>query len=268
MAQPLITLNDGVKIPQVGLGTFQIAGNKKTANACLTAFELGYRHIDTAHVYRNEKGVGRAIKEAGLPRDELFITSKLWVNEYGKKADKAIDKMLKRMGLDYLDLLLLHRPRGDYKTAWEALERAVEAGKVRSIGLSNFENVDFEDWFETMKIKPSVMQVECHPYFGQRDLIARLVPYDIKIESWYPLGHADKTLFQEPVFTKAAERYQKSVAQIILRWHVQSGFIVFPKSTSREHLKENLALFDFSLTEEEMKEIAALDKNKSLAPFD
>ncbi|MCX4313642.1 MAG: aldo/keto reductase [Clostridia bacterium] len=267
MEQPLITLNDGVKIPQTGFGTFQINGNGKTAKTCLAAIDLGYRHIDTAHVYRNERGVGKAIEKTSVPRSELFITSKLWVSDYGEKSEKAIDKMLGRLKTDYLDLLLLHRPRGDYFTAWRALEKAKKAGKVRSIGLSNFENEDLDALFSEMEILPSVMQVECHPYFQQKTLMPRLAPHDIKIESWFPLGHANKELFREPIFLRAAERCGKTVPQTILRWHIQKGFIVFPKSTNVEHIKQNLDIFDFDLTDEEMNEIAALDRNASLANF-
>lgn len=268
MDRPLITLNDGVKIPQIGLGTFRINGNGKTAKACLAAIDLGYRHIDTAHVYRNERGVGKALSATSIPRDELFITSKLWVTDYGRKSEQAIDKMLKRLKTDHLDLLLLHRPRGDYFTAWRALEKAKKAGKVRSIGLSNFENSDLDALFAEMEILPSVMQVECHPYFQQTALIPRLARHDIKIESWFPLGHADKELFGERVLLLAAERHNKTVPQIILRWHIQKGFIVFPKSTDPEHLKQNIDIFDFSLTDDEMSEISALDRNKSLADFE
>ena len=261
MNQTYITLNDGNKIPQFGLGVFQIPGDEKTKEACLEAFKLGYRHIDTAHAYQNERGVGQAVKESGIPREEIWITSKLWPSEYGEgKTAKAIDKMLERLQTDYIDLLLLHQQFGDYLGAWKDMEKAVAEGKVKSIGLSNFESERLEEVLAAATINPSVLQVECHPYYQQNDLKKRIAPYNTVIESWYPLGHGDAALIEEPVFTKLAEKYGKTNAQIILRWHIQEGIIVFPKSSNPVHIKENIDIFDFELTEEEMNEIRQLDK--------
>ena len=261
MEQTYITLNDGNKIPQFGLGVFQISGDEKTKEACLEAFKLGYRHVDTAHAYQNERGVGQAVKESGIPREEIWITSKLWPSEYGEgKTAKAIDKMLARLQTDHIDLLLLHQQFGDYLGAWKDMEKAVAEGKVKSIGLSNFESERLEEVLAAATIHPSVLQVECHPYYQQNDLKKRIAPYNTVIESWYPLGHGDAALIEEPVFTKLAEKYGKTNAQIILRWHIQEGTIVFPKSSNPVHIKENIDIFDFELTEEEMNEIRQLDK--------
>ena len=261
MKQTYITLNDGNKIPQFGLGVFQISGDEKTKEACLEAFKLGYRHVDTAHAYQNERGVGQAVKESGIPREEIWITSKLWPSEYGEgKTAKAIDKMLERLQTDYIDLLLLHQQFGDYLGAWKDMEKAVAESKVKSIGLSNFESERLEEVLAAATINPSVLQVECHPYYQQNDLKKRIAPYNTVIESWYPLGHGDAALIEEPVFTKLAEKYGKTNAQIILRWHIQEGIIVFPKSSNPVHIKENIDIFDFELTEEEMNEIRQLDK--------
>ena len=261
MEQTYITLNDGNKIPQFGLGVFQISGDEKTKEACLEAFKLGYRHVDTAHAYQNERGVGQAVKESGLPREEIWITTKLWPSEYGEgKTAKAIDKMLERLQTDYIDLLLLHQQFGDYLGAWKDMEKAVAESKVKSIGLSNFESERLEEVLAAATINPSVLQVECHPYYQQNDLKKRIAPYNTVIESWYPLGHGDASLIEEPVFTKLAEKYGKTNAQIILRWHIQEGIIVFPKSSNPVHIKENIDIFDFELTEEEMNEIRQLDK--------
>ena len=261
MEQTYITLNDGNKIPQFGLGVFQIPGDEKTKEACLEAFKLGYRHIDTAHAYQNERGVGQAVKESGIPREEIWITTKLWPSEYGEgKTEKAIDNMLGRLQTEYIDLLLLHQQFGDYLGAWKDMEKAVAEGKVKSIGLSNFESERLEEVLAAATINPSVLQVECHPYYQQNDLKKRIAAYNTVIESWYPLGHGDAALIEEPVFTKLAEKYGKTNAQIILRWHIQEGTIVFPKSSNPVHIKENIDIFDFELTEEEMDEIRQLDK--------
>ncbi|CZQ91415.1 aldo/keto reductase [Trichococcus ilyis] len=261
MEQTYITLNDGNKIPQFGLGVFQIPGDEETSKACLEAFKLGYRHIDTAHAYQNERGVGQAVKESGIPRAEIWITTKLWPSEYGEGlTEKAIDKMLERLGTDYIDLLLLHQQFGDYLGAWKDMEKAVAQGKVKSIGLSNFESERLEEVLTAATINPSVLQVECHPYYQQNELKKRVAPYGTVIESWYPLGHGDAALIDEPVFAKLAGKYGKTNPQIILRWHIQEGIIVFPKSSNPVHIKENFGIFDFALTDDEMNEIRRLDK--------
>ena len=260
--QTYLTMNSKYKIPQFGLGVYQIKGDEATEKACLEAFKIGIRHIDTAHAYQNERGVGAAIKKSGIPREEIFITSKLWVTDYGEKITPgAIDKMLARLGLKYIDLLLLHQQVGDYIGAYKAMEKAVEQGKVRSIGISNFdENLD--DLLNHATIKPAVIQVECHPYWNQDDLRKKLARYGTLIESWYPIGHGDKGLINEEIFTKLAAKYKKTNVQIILRWHIQKGIIVFPKSSNPKHIKENFEIFDFQLTDEEIKEIDKMGKTK------
>lgn len=266
--QTYITLNDGTKIPQLGLGTYLIEGNERTKEACLTALKAGYRHIDTAHGYMNEEGVGQAVRESGIDRTEIWITSKLWISDYADgKAAASIDRMLGRLGVDYIDLLLIHQQFGDYMDAWRAMEDAVRAGKVRSIGLSNFESSRLEQVLREARIKPSVLQVECHPYYQQRALKERIAPYGTVLESWYPLGHGDAGLIREPVFTELAEKYHKTNVQIILRWHIQEGTILFPKSENPEHIRSNMDIFDFELTEEEMNRIRSLDKNERFYTF-
>lgn len=261
MNQTYVTLNDGNKIPQFGLGVYMIMGDEPTKETCLEALKLGYRHIDTAHAYQNERGVGAAIKESGIPREEIWITTKLWPSEYGEgKTAEAIDKMLGRLDTDYIDLLLLHQQFGDYLGAWKDMEKAVKAGKVKSIGISNFESERLEEICEAATIKPAVLQVECHPYYQQNALKKRIEKYGTVIESWYPIGHGDKNLLNETVFTELAGKYGKTNVQIILRWQLQEGNIVFPKSTNLAHLRDNIDIFDFELTDEEMHEIRVLDK--------
>ncbi len=263
MEQKYITLNNGAVIPQFGLGVYMVPGDQATHDACLAALKMGYRHIDTAHAYQNERGVGSAVRESGIPREEIWITSKLWPSEYGEgKTMTGIDKMLKRLDTEYIDLLLLHQQFGDYIGAWKDMEKAVRQGKVRVIGLSNFESGRLEEVLAVAEIKPAAMQVECHPYYQQETLKERLAPYGTVIESWYPLGHADQGLMNEPVFASLAQKYGKTNAQIILRWHIQAGNIVFPKTTNPQHMADNINIFDFELTAEEMAEIKKLDCGK------
>ena len=261
MEQTYITLNNGTRIPQFGLGVFMVQGDSATKQACLDALKLGYRHIDTAHAYQNERGVGAAVKESGIPRNEIWITSKLWPCEYGEGRTMAgIDKMLSRLGTDCIDLLLLHQQFGDYLGAWRDMEKAVAQGKVRSIGLSNFESERLEEVLAAAKMKPAVLQVECHPYYQQKALKARVAPYGTAIECWYPIVHGDKGLINEPLFTELGKKYGKSSVQIILRWHIQEGNIIFPKSTNPQHIRDNFDIFDFTLTDSEMTRIRRLDK--------
>ncbi|MDR2007741.1 MAG: aldo/keto reductase [Alphaproteobacteria bacterium] len=262
MKHSTVILNDGHQIPQFGLGVYQIEGDEETKKVCLSALKLGYRHIDTAHAYQNERGVGAAIKESGVARGDIWLTSKLWPSDYGTGITaNAIDKMLARLDTPYIDLLLLHQQIGKYMEAYKEMEKAVAAGKVKSIGLSNFESTRLEEVLEAATIKPSVLQVECHPYYQQNELKKRLAPYNTKIESWYPLGHGDSSLLNEPIFTTLAQKYNKTNAQIILRWHMQEGIIVFPRASEPAHIQENINIFDFTLTENEMNEIRKLDKN-------
>lgn len=271
MKQTTLTLNDGSKIPQFGMGVYMVPDGEPTKTAVLDALKLGYRHIDTAHAYQNERSVGAAVKESGIAREEIWITTKLWPSEYGEgKTAAAIEKMLQRLDTNYIDLLLLHQQFGDYLGAWRDMEKAVKAAKVRSIGISNFESERLEELCGAASIKPSVLQVECHPYYQQNALKTRLAPYGTVIESWYPIGHGDQNLINEPVFTELGKKYGKSNVQIILRWHIQEGNIIFPKSTNRRHIADNFDIFDFALTDDEMASIRAIDKgvrffNMSLA---
>ena len=202
------------------------------------------------------------MKKSGLKREEIWITTKLWPSEYGEgKTSNAIDKMLKRLDTDYIDLLLLHQQFGDYISAWRDMEKAVKDGRVKSIGLSNFESDRLEEILGIAKIKPAVLQVECHPYYQQDALKERIKEYDTVIESWYPIGHGDNSLINEPVFTELAAKYSKSNVQIILRWHIQEGNIVIPKSENPQHIRDNIDIFDFELTDEEMQKIKGIDKN-------
>lgn len=258
-----ITLNDGNKIPTVGFGVFLIPNDGSTYDAVTTALRLGYRHIDTAAAYFNEDEVGKAVRDSGIPRDELFITSKLWLQDYGYDAAcKGIDASLKKLGLDYIDLYLIHQPYGDVPGAWKAMEDAQKAGKIKSIGVSNMTpNIwnHFVPQFDTM---PAVNQVECHPFFQQKQLREVLDTCGAALEAYFPLGHGDEALLTHPLVTALAHKYNKTAGQIILRFEVQEGFVVLPKSTNPQHMADNIAIFDFSLTDEDMVRIRGLDTGK------
>lgn len=254
-----IKLNNGIEMPMLGLGTFLLEP-KDAEEAVVSALANGYRLIDTANAYQNERAVGRGIKRSGLKREEIFLESKLWPTVYTKET--AVDEMLERLDTDYVDLLLIHQPAGDYIAGYKALEKAYKEGKAKAIGLSNFEGEPLQEILNMCEIKPSVIQVEAHPYYPQNELKEILKENDIKIQAWYPLGHGDKTLIEEPVFTELSKKYGKTPAQIILRWHIQSGNIVIPGSKNPEHIKDNANIFDFELTTEEMNEISKINKNK------
>ena len=259
--QTYVKLNNGIEMPQFGMGVYMVPEGPDTVNAVAEALRRGYRHIDTAHAYQNERSVGRAVAESGILRDEIWITTKLWPSEYGRgKTAAAIDKMLDRLGTDYIDLLLLHQQFGDYLVAWADMEDAVDAGKVRAIGLSNFESERLEEVCDAARIKPAALQVECHPYYQQHALKDRVAQFGTVLESWYPLGHGDAALLAEPLFAELGAKYSKTPAQVILRWHIQEGNVIFPKSTSPTHIADNMAIFDFALTDDEMAQIAKLDK--------
>lgn len=262
MRQTYLKLNDGNTIPQFGMGVYQVPEGEATVNAVSEALKFGYRHIDTAHAYQNERSVGKAIRESSIPRKEIFVTSKLWPSEYGERLTmEGIDKMLARLDTPYLDLLLLHQQFGDYIGAWKDMEKAVAMGKVKSIGLSNFESDRLEEVCEAANIKPAVLQVECHPYYQQDALKKRIAPYGTIIESWYPLGHGDSGLLGENVFSKLGKKYGKTNAQVVLRWQIQEGNVIFPRAMNPVHIKENMEIFDFELTKDEMDEIKAMDRN-------
>lgn len=253
------TLNNGVKMPMAGIGTFLLTPDEAEASVT-SALQAGYRLIDTANAYVNEKAVGRAIKKSGVDRKEVFLETKLWPSFY--EQEDAVEKTLERLDTDYIDLLLLHQPAGNYVAGYKLMEKAYKAGKVRVIGLSNFTTAQIQEILDICEVKPAILQTEVHPYSQEQDLKAFLSKEGMVIQAWYPLGHGDKALIQESVFSKLAQKYGKSNAQIILRWHVQAGNIVIPGSKNPDHIKSNLDLFDFTLTDGEMAEIAALNQNK------
>lgn len=255
-------LNDGNFIPSIGFGVFLIPNDGPTYEATLKAIKAGYRHIDTASAYMNESDVGKAIKDSGIEREEIYITSKLWLQDYGyENAKVGIENSLKNLDVEYIDLYLLHQPYGDTAGAWKALEEAVEAGKIKSIGISNHTIKLFKALYSSMKILPAVNQVECNPMFQQKELREYMDLYGIRLEAWYPLGHGNKDLLENQDLINLANKYNKGVAQIILRWFVQEGIVALPKSTSESHIKENMDIFDFELTQEEMDIIRMLDTN-------
>ena len=263
IGQPYLRMNNGLMIPQLGFGVFMIKDLAEVERACLEAFKVGYRHIDTAHRYDNEKGVGAAIKKSGIPRKDLFITSKLSSIEYGEEVSyNAINAMLKRFDTEYIDLLLLHHPLNDYVGAWKAMERAVKEGKVKSIGLSNFEGKPWQDILHICTIKPAILQIEGHPYYNQENMKKECQKIGTLIETWFPLGHGDKKMLNEYIFVGLGKKYNKTPAQIILRWHIDYGFIPLPKSCNNQHIKENFEIFDFKLTDEEMKKISELPQKR------
>ena len=252
------TLNNGLKMPMAGIGTFLLSPDEAEASV-LAALEEGYRLIDTANAYVNEKAVGRAMKKSGLKREEIFLETKLWPSFY--EEEDAVDKTLERLGTDYIDLLLLHQPAGNYVAGYRQMEKSYKEGKVRAIGLSNFNQGQIEEILSLCEVKPAVLQTEVHPYFQERELKKFLERAGMVIQAWYPLGHGDKALLEEPLFAELAKKYGKTNAQVILRWHIQAGNIVIPGSKNPAHIKDNFNLFDFSLTEEEMAKIATLNKN-------
>lgn len=253
-----LTLNNGNKMPMAGIGVFLLKP-EETELSVLSALADGIRLIDTANAYMNEKAVGRAMKKSGVAREDIFLVTKLWPTVYTD--ENAVDETLARLGTDYIDLLFLHQPAGDWRTGYKMMEKAYKEGKVKALGVSNFPIEWLKEIIETAEIKPQMVQVEAHPYFPQTELKKVLAETGMGLMAWYPLGHGDKNLINEPVFTKLAEKYGKSNAQIILRWHVQSGNVIFPGSRNPAHIRDNFNIFDFTLTDEEMAEIASVDKN-------
>ena len=253
------TLNNGVKMPMAGIGTFLLTPDEAEASV-LSALACGYRLIDTANAYVNEKAVGRAMKKSGVERKDIFLETKLWP-AFDGQAD-AVDKTLERLDTDYIDLLLIHQPAGNYVAGYQLMEKAYKEGKVRAIGLSNFTPGQIQEILDICEVKPAVLQTEVHPYSQEKELKKFLSKEGMVIQAWYPLGHGDKALIQEPLFTRLGQKYGKSNAQIILRWHIQAGNIVIPGSKNPDHIRDNFALFDFALTDEEMALVAAMDKQK------
>lgn len=258
-----ILLNDGNKIPAIGFGVFRIPNDGSTYKAVLEALKAGYRHIDTAVAYFNEQEVGKAIADSGINRKDIFVTSKLWLQDYGyDAAKKGLETSLKKLGLDYIDLYLLHQPYGDVAGAWKALEDGKAEGKIKSIGVSNMTPKIWNSFVPAFKTMPAVNQVEFNPYFQQQELRKLLDPKDVKIEAWGPLGQGNSDLFAEPVINQLAEKYHKDAGQIILRFENQEGTIVLPKSTHKARIASNLNIFDFELTNEELAQLRGLDKGK------
>lgn len=252
------TLNNGVKMPMAGIGTFLLTTDE-AENSVLSALKNGYRLVDTANAYVNEKAVGRAMKKSGVPREQIFLETKLWPSFY-EQAD-AVEKTLERLDTDYIDLLLIHQPAGNYTAGYRQMEAAYKAGKVRAIGLSNFNKEQMEEILSICEVRPTVLQTELHPYHQEKELKAFLKENGMVAQSWYPLGHGDKALLEEPLFAELGKKYGKSSAQVILRWHIQDGNIVIPGSKNPTHIQANFDLFDFALTDEEMDKIAAMNKN-------
>ena len=250
-------LNNGIEMPMAGIGTFMMSPADAEA-AVESALRSGVRLIDTANGYMNESGTGRGIKKSGVAREEIFLVSKLWPTVYAKET--AVDEMLSRLGTDHVDLLFLHQPTANWREGYRNIEKAYKEGKVKAIGLSNFPAELIREAIETMEIKPHVVQVESHPYYPQTELKKFLAETGMGLMAWFPLGHGDKNLVNEPVFTELAAKYGKSNAQIILRWHIQSGDVIFPGSRNPAHIRDNFDIFDFALTDEEMAAIAKVDK--------
>lgn len=262
---PKFKLNDGNDIPSMGFGVFQIPADGSTYRAVTDALKLGYRHIDTATAYFNEQEVGQAIKDSGIPRDQIWVTSKLWLQDYAyADAEKAIDASLTKLGLDYVDLYLIHQPYGKVNEAWQAMEEAQQAGKIRSIGVSNMTPKLWKKWVPNFKVTPAVNQVEFNPYYQQRALRDILADSHVALEAWAPLGQGNQDLFAKPILNALAKKYNKNVGQIILRYEHQLGVIIFPKSVHEARIKSNAEIFDFMLTIDEMDAIAKLDKGRGM----
>ena len=254
-----IVLNNGNTCPVIGIGTFMLEP-ADAENSVREALKMGYTLVDTANAYVNERAVGRGIKDSGVAREDVFLSTKLWPSEY--ENENAVDETLERLGVDYVDLLYIHQPAGNWLAGYRQLEKAYREGKAKAIGISNFEGQYIEELQTKWEIVPQFIQVEAHPYYTQQELRRTLNKYDIKLMSWYPLGHGDKSLLEEPIFKEFGLKYGKTPAQVILRWHTQMGFVVIPGSRNVDHIKDNLDILDFALTDEEMAEIAKLDKGE------
>ena len=259
-----VTLNNGLKMPMEGFGVFQVPDPAQCEQAVLDAIASGYRLIDTAAAYMNEKAVGEAVKKCGVPRGELFITTKLWIQDAGyEEARKAIRRSLDNLGLDYLDLYLIHQPMGDYIGAYRAMEEAYKEGKLRAIGVCNFYPARLADFCETVEVKPAVNQVELHPFFQQENALALMKEYGVVPEAWGPFAEGSHGIFTHPVLTKIGEKYGKSAAQVALRWNAQRNVVVIPKSVHKDRIEQNMDIWDFELSADDMAEIAKLDLGHS-----
>lgn len=259
-----VTLNNGVKMPQEGFGVFQVPEAAVCEQAVLDAFGAGYRLIDTAAAYMNEEAVGAAIRKSGIPREELFITTKLWIQDYGyENTKKAFKTSMDKLGLEYLDLYLMHQPVSDYYGSWRAMEELYKEGKIRAIGVCNFYPERLADLCLNAEVVPAVNQIECHPFFQRTADMATMKEYGVQIQSWGPLAEGQKNIFQNETLAKNGEKYGKSVAQVILRWHIQRGVVIIPKSVHKNRIEENINIWDFVLSDEDMEQIAAMDTGKS-----
>lgn len=259
-----ITLNNGIKMPLEGFGVFQIPNADICEQAVTDAIKSGYRLIDTAAAYMNEKAVGRAIAKSGVPREELFIVTKLWVQDAGyEKTKKAFNSSLEKLGLDYLDLYLIHQPMGDYYGAWRAMEELYKEGKIRAIGVCNFYPAILADFCETVDVIPAINQVELHPFFTQERALENMKEYGVTPMAWGPLAEGKHNIFKHPVLSEIGEKYGKAPAQVALKWNIQRGVVIIPKSTHKERMEQNIDIWDFELTEDEMAEISKLDLGKS-----
>lgn len=259
-----LTLSNGVKMPQEGFGVYQIPDYDEAKRCVLDALDTGYRLIDTAAAYMNEKAVGDAVHESGLNRSDVFVTSKVWVQDMSYEgAKKAVDESLKKLGFDYLDLMLLHQPMGDYYGAWRALEEAYKAGKIRAVGMANCYPQIITDFCLTVDIKPMLNQVELHPFFQQQLNIDTMREYGVIPQAWGPFAEGNYNIFSHPVLNKIGEKYGKTAAQVALRWNIQRGVSVIPKSTHKDRMQQNINVWDFNLSDEDMTEIAQLDTGHS-----
>lgn len=262
--QGTVLLHNGVKMPYFGLGVYKVEEGNEVIESVKTALEVGYRAIDTAALYENEEGVGKAIKESGIPREEIFVTTKVWNTDHGyEKTLKAFDKSISKLGLDYVDLYLIHWPGKDtFLDTWRALEKLYRDGRVRAIGVSNFKPHHLQTLMEHSEEKPVINQVELHPYFQQKDLREFCKQHDIVVEAWSPLGRGQ--VLDDPVLAEIGKKYGKTPAQVTLRWHLQNDIVIIPKSVTPSRIKENADIFDFELTAEDMEQIDQLDKNTRL----
>lgn len=259
-----VTLSNGVKMPLEGFGVFQVPEADVCKKAVLDAIATGYRLIDTAAAYFNEESVGEALKECGVPREELFITTKLWIQDAGyENAKKAFQTSLDKLGLDYIDLYLIHQPMNDYYGSWRAMEELYKEGKIRAIGVCNFYPERLADLCVNAKITPMVNQVELHPFFAQESALSTMKEFKVQPEAWGPLAEGKHGIFTHPILTQIGEKYGKTAAQVALRWNTQRGVVIIPKSVHKERMEENLNIWDFTLNEKEMNAIAALDLGHS-----
>lgn len=259
-----VTLNNGIKMPLEGFGVFQVPDPAQCEQAVIDAVDSGYRLVDTAAAYMNEEAVGNAIKKCGIPREDLFITTKLWVQDADyDSAKKAFETSMQKLGLEYLDLYLLHQPMGNYYGAYHAMEELYKEGRIRAIGVCNFYPHVLADFCETVEVVPSVNQVELHPFFQQEDALALMKEYGVQPEAWGPFAEGKHNIFTHPVLSSIGSKYGKSAAQVVLRWNVQRGVIVIPKSVHKERMGQNMDIWDFTLSNEDMAEIAKLDLGHS-----